>query len=290
VPNRHPIARLLTAAGVLAAILTLVALCGADAPLPTPKFMALGSGPTVVLVHDLGSSRMVWMPTARKLMSRGFRVVLVDLPGHGDSALPDPFTLDAAAASLGQALTASNPDSTIVVGTGMGGMLSIMALKGRPHPVRGVALIDCGLKSPLKIDDQEIQYFKQQMDASYDVILRMIYSKAGRDSIQGKAIHATAAQVPPFTIKSYLGAVLTQDASPALKALGSPYMLIGTDRLFKAHKDAKTQGLMLRDLGYEDTLQVVRRINDAGFLVMQDQPDTLAAVVSGFAGRVLAKK
>ncbi len=282
-------ARVLVAAGVLAAILTLVALSGAATPLPTPKTLVLGTGPTIVLVHDMGSSRMVWMPTARKLMGRGYRVVMVDLPGHGDSPLPDPFTLDAAAASLGQVLNQSNPDSTVVVGKGMGGMLSILALRGRPHPVRGVALIDVGLKSPLKIEDQEIKYFQRQMESNYDQILRMIYTRAGRDSNQGKAIHATAAQVPPFTIKSYLGAVLTEDASPALKALGAPYLLIGTDNLFKGNP--RTEGLMLRDLGYEDTLTVrVRRIRDAGFLVMQDQPDTLAAVVSDFAGRVLAKK
>jgi pimeloyl-ACP methyl ester carboxylesterase len=291
VPNRQPIVRLLAASGVLAAVLTLVTLSFAQSPV-APKYLELGKGPTIIFVHDLGSGRMVWMPTARKLVGR-YHVVMVDLPGHGDSPLPSPFTLDAAAGSLGEVIGKWNPDSTVVVGEGMGGMLSLMALKSRPHAVRGLALVDCGLKSPIKIDDQERQDFMRMMDANYDRMLRMFFMDLGRDSAQGKVIHATAAQVPPNTIKTFIGAVLTADASASLKALTVPYMFIGTDYLDKAMKqsNARTLNLLLRSWGYEDTLSVpMRRVKNAGFLIMQDQPDTLAAVVSEFAGRVLAKK
>lgn len=290
-PNRLKIARVLATAGVLAAaVLTCVVLSGAGPAPSAPKYMELGKGPTIVLVHDMGSNRMVWMPTVRKLIGR-YHVVMVDLPGHGDSPLPDPFTLEAAAGSLGQVLTQWNPDSTIVVGEGLGGTLALLALKGHSPQVRGVALIDAPLKSPIKIDDQEIKYFQRMIEdpAGYDRFLRGVFGRAGRDSIQGKTIHATAAQVQPFTIKSYTSAILTADASPALKALGAPYLLIGTDQMYR--NNPKTQGLMLRDMGYEDTLSVsYRRVKDAAFLVMQDQPDTLAAVLSGFAVQVLAKK
>lgn len=281
-------ARILAAAALLAvALLALAALSAAD-PTPAPKYFELGRGPTVVFVHDLAGNRMVWMPTARKLVGR-YHVVLVDLPGHGDSPLPDPFTTDAAAAALGQVLTKWNPDSTIVVGKGMGGSLSLLALKGRPHPVKGVILIDAGLKSPIKIDEQMMKYFQRQMETNYDQVLRNVYTHLGRDSVQGAAIHATAAQVQPHTIKSYLTAALTGDASPALKALDAPWMLLTTDFAYKGNP--KTQGLMLRDLGYEDTLSVqLGRIRNAGYLVMQDQPDSLAALVSDFAGRAIAKK
>jgi len=257
------------------------------APPAAPKFLELGKGPTIVLVHELGGNRMTWMSTAKKLVGQ-YRVLLVDLPGHGGSPLPDPFTLEASADALDQVFALQNPDSTIIVGKGLGGLLALMALKAHPNQARGLVLIDTGLKSSLKIDDQEIRYFTDQMDENYDMILKYVFSRAGRDSLQGVTIHATAAQTPPATMKSYIGASLRADGTPALKALQMPYLFVGTDLL---SRNGTTTGAALRALGYEDTTAVpVRRIKDAGYLVMQDQPDTLAAVISDFAKRALAAK
>jgi pimeloyl-ACP methyl ester carboxylesterase len=260
---------------------------GAAAPLVAPKTLELGKGPTIVLVHDLGGNRSAWMPTVRKLLGK-YRVVLVDLPGHGESPAPDPFTLEAAAEALDLVLAKQNPDSTVLVGKGIGGMLALLDLKAHPGRVRGLVVIETPLKSTFKIDDQEIKYFLNQFDTNYDQILKMLFSRAGRDSMQGVAIHAMAAQTPPQTIKSYIGASLTGDATPALKSLQVPFLFVATDRLTKG---GKSPGTALLALGYEDSTSVpMRRIADAGYLVMQDQPDTLAAVIADFTVRALAAK
>ncbi len=257
------------------------------APPTAPKFLELGKGPTIVLVHELGGNRMTWMPTAKKLIGQ-YRVVLLDLPGHGGNPLPDPFTLDAAAEALDLVLARQNPDSTVIVGKGLGGTLSLMALKVHPDRARGIVLIESNLKSPLPISDQRIKYFQEALEENYDEILKMVFSRAGRDSVQGVAIHATAAQTPPATMKSYINASLRADATPALKALQVPYLFVGTDQLFR---DGRAPGAALRALGYEDTSAVpMRRVANAGYLVMQDQPDTLAAVIADFAARTLTAK
>jgi 3-oxoadipate enol-lactonase len=46
-----------------------------------------GDGPTLVLLGSLGSTVQMWEPQLPAL--RGFRVVRVDLPGHGRSPVPD---------------------------------------------------------------------------------------------------------------------------------------------------------------------------------------------------------
>jgi pimeloyl-ACP methyl ester carboxylesterase len=281
-------ARILAPAALLAfALLLSVAPLGAATPPVAPKTLDLGKGPTIVLVHDLGGNRSVWMPTVRKLLGK-HRVVLVDLPGHGESPAPDPFTLEAAAEALDLVLAKQNPDSTVLVGKGVGGMLALLDLKAHPGRVRGLVTIESALKSSLKIDDQEIKYFLAQLDANYDQVLKMIFGRAGKDSMQGVTIHAMAAQTPPQTIKAYIGASLTSDATSALKSLQVPFLLVVTDRLFK---DGKSPGSVLRVLGYEDTTSVpMRRIADAGYMVMQDQPDTLASVIADFTARALAAK
>jgi pimeloyl-ACP methyl ester carboxylesterase len=279
---------ILASAALLAfALLLSVALPGMAAPPVAPKTLDLGKGPTIVLVHDLGGNRSVWMPTVRKLLGK-HRVVMVDLPGHGESPAPDPFTFEAAAEALDLVLAKQNPDSTVLVGKGIGGMLALLDLKAHPGRVRGLVVIETPLKSPMKIDDQQIKGFLSMLDSNYDLILKEIFSKAGKDSMQGVTIHATAAQTPPQTIKSYIGASLTGDATAALKSLQVPFLFVATDRLFKS---GKSPGTALLALGYEDTTSVtMRRIADAGYLVMQDQPDTLAAIIADFTARALATK
>jgi pimeloyl-ACP methyl ester carboxylesterase len=279
---------ILAPAALLAfALLLSVAPPGTAAPPVAPKTLELGNGPTIVLVHDLGGNRSVWMPTVRKLLGK-HRVVMVDLPGHGESPAPDPFTFEAAAEALDLVLAKQNPDSTILVGKGVGGMLALLDLKAHPGRVRGLVVIETALKSGLKVDDQEIKGFLSMLDSNYDQVLKMIFSKAGKDSMQGVTIHATAAQVPPQTIKSYIGASLTGDATAALKSLQVPFLFVATDRLFKG---GKSPGTVLMAFGYDDTTSVqMRRIADAGYLVMQEQPDTLAAVIAEFTARALAVK
>ena len=277
--------RILVPAALVAVALALSA--ARAAPPAAPKFLELGKGPTIVMVHEMGGNRMTWMPTAKKLLGQ-HRVVLVDLPGHGGSPPPDPFTLEAAAEALDLVLAQQNPESTVIVGKGLGGTLSLMALKAHPGRARGLVLIESGLKSPLPVADQRVARFMEWLEENYDDALKMMFGRAGRDSAQGVTIHATATQTPVATIKSYVGALLRADASPALKSLTIPYLFVGTDQLFK---DGRTPGAALKTLGYEDTAAVAfRRIRDAGYLVMQDQPDTLAAVISDFAARALAKK
>ncbi len=282
--------------GIVIALLTGVVslrfgLSRADST-PAPKYVELGKGPTLVLVHDFGSSRVVWMPTARKLADR-YHVVIVDLPGHGDSPLPEPFTTEAAAAALGQVLTKWDPDSTVVVGRGMGGVLSLVALQSRPGKVNGVVLIDVGLRVRLGLNGRPITDTQKEMviealETKYDRILRNIYANSGRDRAQSEIIHAMALNVPVQTMKSFIAAWLKGDASPALEALTVPYLLVATDAFYPYNPST---GLMLRDMGYDHPRAVsLRRIHDAGSLVMQDQPDTLAAVLSDFAAQVMEKK
>jgi pimeloyl-ACP methyl ester carboxylesterase len=53
-------------------------------------FERIGSGPPLVLLHGVGHRRQAWYPVLKHLTDRR-EVILVDLPGHGES---DPLVLD----------------------------------------------------------------------------------------------------------------------------------------------------------------------------------------------------
>ncbi|MEJ2347033.1 MAG: pimeloyl-ACP methyl ester esterase BioH [Gammaproteobacteria bacterium] len=94
-----------------------------------------GSGPDLVLVHGWGLHSGVWAGV-RAALALGFRVTLVDLPGHGASGLEGPFTLSAVAAQL----LAAAPPQALWVGWSLGGLLSLYIAARHPARVRALVL------------------------------------------------------------------------------------------------------------------------------------------------------
>jgi pimeloyl-ACP methyl ester carboxylesterase len=275
--------RLSITLGILLALAALaLPLAGAPVPLKSTEF---GHGPTIVFLHGMGSSRMTWLPTAKKLLG-SHRVVMMDLPGHGDSPLPDPFSLDAAAEAIAQGMAAQKAESTIVVGQGLGGLLALMAASAHPERMSGVVVIDAALKTENPVPDQMQKYFLQMLEEHYDDILKGMYTRMGRDSAQGIALHAQAARTPPATIKAYLRELMNADGNKPLKNLKRPLLVIATEKRWPADKDWAAVG---KQLGYENPASVTaRRIGNAGPLVATEQPDSLAAMIDGFQKTTLA--
>ena len=258
----------------------------AQAPALALKTTDLGKGATIVLVPGLGSQRMQWMPTARKLIA-GHKVVMVDLPGHGDSPMPDPFSFDAAASMLDAVLAKQNPESTIVVAHGVGGLIAVMAAKAHPEHMKGLIVIDGALKLPMAIPDQQKQMFLESIDANYDMFLRMMFKPLGKDTTQGVEIYSKAALVPSQNIKAYMRQLVNADASGAAKSVKVPLLYVGSS---KAWPDTVQWSVIAKQRGWDEVTQAkTRRIGNSGYLMMADQPDSLASAIAEFAKQVMGK-
>jgi pimeloyl-ACP methyl ester carboxylesterase len=281
----RPAASRLTAVSLFAAALLTATLALAAAV--APKTTELGHGPTVVFVSGLGSSRNDWLPTARKLLGR-YRVVLVDLPGNGDSPLPDPFSFAIVGDAIDAVLAKQNPDSTIVVAHQMGGRAALAALAAHPGHAKGLVLVDVAVGLPMQVDDQQKKQVLDMLDQSYESMSKMMFSNMGRDTTQSKAIYTAVSQTPPATIKAYVREGFFTDGNKDAKALKVPTRMLITGGLWKS---GMTSGAALKRLGWDDTTATVLRIPEAAYWVMKDQPDTLAAIISDFAAaRIAAKK
>jgi pimeloyl-ACP methyl ester carboxylesterase len=249
-----------------------------------PKTFELGHGPTIVILHDLAGSALTWMPTVRKLTA-DHRVVLIDMPGHGESPLPDPFSLEAVAAGVDQILAKQNPDSTVLLASGMGGLVALIEMRAHPERVRGLIVIDAAAKPPFKVSDQQLKTFFDFIDQHYDDFLLSTYGRLGRDSLENVEIHAQAAQAPPLTVKSYLRAALMADGAQTLKTLKKPFLFVATDRIL-AGQDWPTTA---KAIGYDDPAAMrVRLLHNTGYLVMKREPDSLVTVIHEFEAKLPA--
>ena len=102
----------------------------------------LGTGPALLLLHGTGSSTHSWQDVLPRLAER-YRVIAVDLPGHGDSRLLDEraLTLDGMAANAGELLQALGVAPQALIGHSAGAAIAVrMVLDHAVAPVPVVSL------------------------------------------------------------------------------------------------------------------------------------------------------
>ncbi len=101
-----------------------------------------GAGPAIVLVHGLANSVITWRKNVEAL-SRNFRVIALDLPGHGLSDMPKVrFGLPEGAAFVASFLDELGVDRAHLVGNSMGGAVALELALARPERVASLTLAD----------------------------------------------------------------------------------------------------------------------------------------------------
>jgi pimeloyl-ACP methyl ester carboxylesterase len=106
------------------------------------RYIDVGEGPTLVLLHTLRTQLDMFQKIVPVLAAR-FRVLALDLPGHGWSDIPDAsYDADYFVHRVGKALDRLQVKDAVIVGESIGGSIALL-LAARHHPaVRGVVAIN----------------------------------------------------------------------------------------------------------------------------------------------------
>jgi pimeloyl-ACP methyl ester carboxylesterase len=100
----------------------------------------LGEGPPVVFVHGLGASWQSWLEQLPALAAN-HRVMALDLPGFGHSAMPtEKITISLYARVLDQVMGALGMEAAAVVGNSMGGFVAAEMAIAFPQRVERLVL------------------------------------------------------------------------------------------------------------------------------------------------------
>lgn len=104
------------------------------------RLRELGKGPALFLLHGTGASIHSWNLLA-PLLARSLRVVMIDLPGHGQTSLPPRLAIEDMAQAIGALLVEMRLRPEIVIGHSAGAaVLAQMCLDGRLAPRAIVSL------------------------------------------------------------------------------------------------------------------------------------------------------
>lgn len=107
-----------------------------------------GMGEPAVLLHGLGSSAADWAPQIAEL-ARSYRVIAVDLRGHGKSDKPrGRYSIARFAADVAGVMECLGVCEAHVCGISLGGMVAFQLAVDHPSLVRTLAIINSGPAFP----------------------------------------------------------------------------------------------------------------------------------------------
>jgi len=101
--------------------------------------MSTGAGPALILVHGITESRHAWDPLVGPL-AEDFKVIAVDLRGHGESERRAPYDVTTLAADVHSVAAAAGAIDPLLVGHSLGG--AVVSIYAAAYPTRGVVNID----------------------------------------------------------------------------------------------------------------------------------------------------
>ena len=126
-----------------------------------------GTGDCLLFVHGLCCERGFWTHSATKF-ARDYRVITMDLGGHGESGTNrESWTLDDMAGDVVALVRHLDLSELTLIGHSMGGPVSLLATEQLDGRVRGIVAVEALHDPDMKMDIAGMQPYLQMMADDY---------------------------------------------------------------------------------------------------------------------------
>lgn len=286
---------------VLAAAALLTALApralAAETPWPGARFSVevRGSGPDVILIPGLASSRAVWNDTALRL-ERNHRVHLVQVAGFAGEPIganASGLVVAPLVEDLARYVRDRKLKQTAVIGHSLGGAAGLALAARHPEAVERVLAVDSlSFFSLLFGPGATPENVRPQADAIRDGTLAMpasqfeaIQNGTARNLAKGDAARA---EMVRWSLSSDRGVVargvhelMTTDLRPELSKIRAQVTVLYAWDAAMPYSTAQTDALWSGAYTELAGAKLVR-VDDSYHFIMWDQPDRFAAEVDAF--------
>jgi len=182
-----------------------------------------GDGPVLVLLGSLGSDVSMWEPQRPALA--GFRVIGVDLPGHGGSPVPDePFSIGDGARAVLELV--DGPAS--ICGLSLGGLVAMAIAADAPDRVERLVLACTKASFPPSEQwaERAALVRREGTAAIVDGVLARWFTPAAEPAVVERA-RAMFLATPAEGYARCCEALRDADLGPALARIASPTLIVG---------------------------------------------------------------
>jgi pimeloyl-ACP methyl ester carboxylesterase len=246
-----------------------------------------GSGPPILLVHAGGSTGAVWDPVAERLAG-AFRVLVYDRPTYRTPTPPRGAEAMAAEVADLRTVAGAVEEPLLVVGHSSGAVVVLeAALRQR---FAGLLLYEPPVAVDRPIGGEALRRARAALDRGDPQEAMVIHA---RDIVRASRLGVLVFRLLPFVgrglVEHAAGQIADDEALESLgvgveryAAVDVPVLLLGGERS-PAHLRAGLDALAAV-LPRADPVEILA---GQGHVATVRAPDQVAAVIAGFAGRVL---
>lgn len=232
-------------------------------------------GPPVILIHGAGGNHLHWPPQVRRLP--GWRVLALDLPGHGKSPGRSRQTIEALTECVQEWASALDLPPAVYVGHSMGSAIALTLAIERPQRVKALGLL--GASSRLRVNPN-LMGFASNETTFPKAVTSVVEWSFGPEAPERLKELATERMLEtrPTVLHSDFLACAEFDRTECIREIKQPTLIVAgsADRMVPPRESR-----FLADNMPNARLEIVP---DAGHMVMLEQPEEVARLLQEFLG------
>jgi pimeloyl-ACP methyl ester carboxylesterase len=233
-----------------------------------------GAGEPIIFIHGVGGSTQYWY-FQREYLKNSMEVILIDLPGHGQSGGEGCKTIEEARDAIRDAIIETGIKKCFLAGHSMGGAIAMSFVLAYPELLKGIILVCTGAK--LKVLPSILDGVMKDKEATVRMIMMdYAFSKKASQKLRDNGFKDMMKNSAEIIYQDFMAcerfsvvSALDKITLPALIIGGKDDLLTPPSYSEYIHKEIKGSDIKL--------------IEDAGHMVMIEQPDAVNHAIEDFA-------
>ena len=231
-----------------------------------------GRGEKIIFIHGSGWNSRMWYGQ-RDYLKSSMEVILVDLPGHGESPGNGCETVEEYGDAVYGVIEEANLGQVYVAGHSLGGAIAMSLALSHPSAVKGAVLIGTGAK--LKVLPEILEGITKDKEETVKNIVELAFSRKAQPSLKATDFEETM-KCSAEVIRKDFSACDRFNIMNSVSSLSVPTLILcGTD-------DSLTPQKYSSYLNKEIRGSKLILIEDAGHMVMMEKPDAVSRAIQEF--------
>jgi pimeloyl-ACP methyl ester carboxylesterase len=199
-------------------------------------YSVTGKGePALVFIHCWACNRNFWDNQVSEF-SKTYRVVTIDLPGHGESGQGRKiWSIESYGDDVKTVVTKLGLKRVVLVGSSMGGPIALEATKRMPDRVVAIVPVDTLHNVEMKVPQEQLDAVFKQLQADYKnattgFLNQVFFSPTTPAAVKERVTNEALSRQPDIAL-AILKGVFSYDPTAAMREVKVPIRAINADRV-----------------------------------------------------------